>query len=228
MLRPGPNLEPPPRVTETADALRARVPLLGAGDATCRGFERQRLDDDVFAEVQRRFAVARHAMEWEHGDAIGTYIGTTHPFLPPCLQAFDLEFNQLLLELMLPIHEAWCGFALEPAACFGFRVYLDGAFLHTHVDRSESHVISSTLCVDQLLYAPWPLAVTDADGREHAVATAPGEYVLYESAHILHGRPTPLNGRFQAALFLHYRPADDWQLWIDSPRDWAARHRPGG
>ena len=87
-------------------------------------------------------------------------------------------------------------------------------------------MISATLCVDRDVYAPWPLHAVDIDGRERQIDLAPGELLLYESARIVHGRPVPLNGRYHVGLFVHYRPADDYDLWLESPRSWAAKHRP--
>jgi prolyl 4-hydroxylase len=95
---------------------------------------------------------------------------------------------------------------LKPSACYGFRVYLPGAYLHNHVDSAGTHIVSSAICVDKDVAFPWPLHVVDIDGQEIDVDLEPGEFVLYESARISHGRPTPLKGRFHVGLFLHYRP----------------------
>ena len=164
-------------------------------------------------------------MKEEETHAVGTYLKTVNRRLPPSLLHLDPDFNRILLDLLKPTHEEWCGFELEPAACYGFRVYLPGAYLHEHVDRQDSHVISSTLCVDKQTYAPWPLRAEDADGAFHQIEIDPGETVLYESARIAHGRPGPLNGGFYAALFLHYRPARDWETWLESPNAWWEKQR---
>jgi prolyl 4-hydroxylase len=74
------------------------------------------------------------------------------------------------------------------------------------VDSEGTHVVSSAICVDKDLWAPWPLHVVDIDGQQLDMDLEPGEFVLYESAKISHGRPTPLKGRYHVGLFLHYRP----------------------
>ena len=95
------------------------------------------------------------------------------------------------------------------------------------MDRPRTHVISSTICVDADLEVPWLLEATDIDGATHAVNLEPGELLLYESARIPHGRPTPLNGRFYSGMFVHYQPAQDPELWEQSPRAWYEKHFSG-
>jgi prolyl 4-hydroxylase len=36
----------------------------------------------------------------------------------------------------------------------------------------------------------------------------PGDMVFYESATCVHGRPTPLKGKYFANAFIHYKPED--------------------
>jgi prolyl 4-hydroxylase len=97
---------------------------------------------------------------------------------------------------------------LRGTACYGIRVYLKGSYLYNHVDRIDTHVISSTICVDHDLASPWPLYIEDLDGNPHEVDMAPGDLVFYESARLKHGRPHPLDGGFYAGMFVHYAPVD--------------------
>ena len=50
---------------------------------------------------------------------------------------------------MIKLHEDWAGVPLEPTAAFGFRVYRRGNVLKKHVDRVESHIISSIVHIGQ-------------------------------------------------------------------------------
>ena len=75
---------------------------------------------------------------------------------------------------------------------------LEGIASASDLTALDSHVVSSTLCVDRSLYASWPLHAEDADGIPCEIDAEPGELVLYESARIAHGRPVPLNGRVSA------------------------------
>ena len=190
-------------------AQRARVSYLGAGGPECRGVEKRRLDDAVFADIRAKYASVQHRLRPETDPAIGTFLQTVSREAPPALLHNDEAFNDDLLQRLRQVHEEWCGLRLEPSACYGFRVYLPGAYLHTHVDSENTHIVSSAICVDKDVSVPWPLHVIDIDGREIDVDLEPGEFVLYESAKIAHGRPTPLQGRFHVGLFLHYRPISD-------------------
>jgi prolyl 4-hydroxylase len=40
----------------------------------------------------------------------------------------------------------------------------------------------------------------------------PGDLLLYESARLLHGRPSPFKGRSYANVFVHYQPQDGWEV----------------
>ena len=220
-----PTVRPDWIVEATREQLRT-VPYLDAGGPECRGFEKRPVDPDLYQEVLSTYRSVESELMLEEGGAIGTFVSTVRPDLPPSLYREVEEFNALVHKILKPLHEEWCRFELTPSACYGFRVCLPGAFLHDHVDRPHTHVISSTLCVDRDVYTPWNLHAVDADGQEREVSVEPGELLLYESARIPHGRPVPLNGRFYAGLFVHYQPAEDYALWVESPRDWYARHRP--
>lgn len=225
-LEPAPSLEPPEWIVKDTQAQQARIPYFGAGGPACRGVEIRRLDPEIHEEIRAVYESVRGELREEVGEAIGTYIGTVRPATPPTLYFEVPEFNALVLKLLQPLHEEWCRFPLEPSACYGFRVYLPGAYLHEHVDRPKTHVISSTLCIDREVYQPWLLHGDDIDGRPFALDVEPGELLLYESAKIAHGRPVPMNGRFHVGMFVHYRPAQDHDLWVASPEDWWRKHRP--
>ena len=47
----------------------------------------------------------------------------------------------------------------------------------------------------------------------------PGQTLFYESAKCIHGRPTPMKGRYYTSVFLHYRPTD-WATRMDDARTW--------
>ncbi len=221
------SLDPPAWIVDQTCAQQQRVPYLGAGGSACRGFEKLRIDTELWRELRERYAEIRSRLAVESDAAVGSFLRTVRSDLPPALFYEDPDLNAEVLRRLKPLHESWCGFALEPAACYGFRVYLPGAYLHDHVDRPETHVISATLCIDASVYEPWRLHVRDVDGADRQVELAPGELVLYESARIEHGRPVPLNGRFHVGLFVHYRPAEEWEVWCRSPREWWRRHGPG-
>ena len=219
LLRAAPPPAPPAWVVQRTRAQQMRTPYLGAGGPSCRGFEKRTLDAATFADIRASYDSILHRLGPETDSAIGTYLQTVNRDAPPTLFCEDRVFNRRLLNRLRSIHEEWCGLALEPSTCYGFRVYLPGAYLHNHVDAEATHIVSSATCVDKDVWLPWPLHVVDIDGKDVDLDLEPGEFLLYESARISHGRPTPLKGRFHVGLFLHYRPTSEWDGLAASPTD---------
>ena len=134
------------------------------------------------------------------------YIVNLDPGTIPALYFEDKAFNAALSRELQPAHEAWSGMRLGESACYGIRVYQRGTFLYNHVDHTETHIISSTICVDHRLSRPWPLYIEDINGNGYRVDLDPGEMLFYEGARLKHGRAYPLQGDYYASIFVHYRP----------------------
>ncbi len=111
-------------------------------------------------------------------------------------------------ELKLMIEE-WVGFQVEVSFTYGIRVYRRNALLKLHRDRLETHKLGAILNIAQEVDEAWPLVIEDNYYRRHEVFLSPGEVVLFESARLLHGRPSPLKGTFFANLFCHFVPLHD-------------------
>ena len=223
-IGPSVKRDRPVWIEEQAEEQILEVPYLDAGGPESRGFEKSALDRSLYEEVLGIYRSIESELILEEGDAIGTFLGTVRGDLPPALFFEVPALNALVHEFLRPVHEEWCRFELTPSTCYGFRVYLPGAYLHNHVDRPHTHVISSTICVASDLYSSWGLHALDADGKSHRVDLEPGQMLLYESARTLHGRPVPLHGRYYAGLFVHYQPAVDHELWVRSPKAWLEAH----
>jgi prolyl 4-hydroxylase len=52
----------------------------------------------------------------------------------------------------------------------------------------------------------WPMELITHTGKAVNVTLRPGDWLLYESHSIIHGRPFPLKGNYYANLFLHLEP----------------------
>ena len=167
------------------------------------GFRKVTLDPTIFHKTMDFFSENKDKLCREGEVA---YIGTTKKNYSPSLLIHDPDFDKQLLEDLKPLHEEWSGMKLRGTACYGIRVYQPGSYLFTHVDRIETHHISSTLCVAHYLNTPWPLYIEDIDGHPHEISMEPGDMVFYEGAKLMHGRPYPLDGRFYAGIFVHYTP----------------------
>lgn len=117
---------------------------------------------------------------------------------------------------MTPAISALVGHDLRPTYCY-FRMYRKGDICRVHSDRYAcEHSLSLLLAAAD--DAAWPLEVgsqhidtprqrADADFGDEAygsVAMLPGDAVLYQGVHRLHGRMMPNPNRWSAHLFLHW------------------------
>lgn len=192
------ELDTPPALQIKCEQMRAEAPLLGLG------FHKGRLAPDVHERLSAHFR--SHVASFRSESSIEE-IGTVERSAIPALLFEDAKFNLALAEELRPMHESWAGMPLVLSDCYGIRCYQRGTYLHKHVDR-QPHFVSATICVDQELDSPWPLYIESNDGEANQVHLEPGEFVMYEGARLVHGRPYPLNGDFYAGIFIHYRPAD--------------------
>ena len=76
--------------------------------------------------------------------------------------------------------QEWTGQELTQCSLYGIRVYTEGAFLATHVDRLPL-VSSAIVNVAQDTNEPGPIKVIGHDGRAYNVTMDPGEMILYEN-----------------------------------------------
>lgn len=193
-----PMFDTPAHLDEDTQRMQAAAPYCGLG------FKKARLPAEIHARLlehlrsnSSRFR-AEAPVAYIRNDDIGTI---------PALFFEDKPFNALLSRDLQPLHEQWSGKPLIESACYGIRVYQRGSFLYNHVDRTATHIVSSTICVDHRLSAPWPIFIEDIEGNPHQVDLDPGDMLFYEGARLRHGRPYPLRGEYYASIFVHYRPA---------------------
>lgn len=102
--------------------------------------------------------------------------------------------------------ESWSGIKLLPTYVYGIRIYHRGAKLNPHRDREETHIIGVIINIAQEVEQDWPLEIEDHQGKKHQLILKPGEIILYESALLDHGRPSPLEGKKFVNVFCHYMP----------------------
>jgi len=116
--------------------------------------------------------------------------------------------DRLANDYIRPIIEEWSGINdLKLTAFYGIREYVNGSWLRGHIDRLDTHVLSATMTIrTEGQHGDWPLVVVMPDGRRQEISTEPGSLVLYESAKIIHGRPSVFNGKFQYSCFVHFSP----------------------
>ena len=121
------------------------------------------------------------------------------------------EMNTEILHELLPLHEAWSGVELVPHNAYGLRVYRNNSNLLMHLDKQDTHVISSILHIDHGEDdEPWPLVIEDFHGNTNEIYLESGDLLFYESSKCRHGRPKKSNGRYYSSLFSHYYPKENW------------------
>ncbi|KAG7374848.1 ankyrin repeat domain protein [Nitzschia inconspicua] len=130
------------------------------------------------------------------------------------LRGSRVDFHPLLWQAAKDAVSEWIPQVDEWIECsmYGIRVYTEGAILNSHVDRLPQ-VVSIVINIAQDPYeVTWPLEVIGHDGLAHNVTLQPGDWLLYESHSIIHGRPFPFRGNYYANLFLHLEPKGHSQL----------------
>ncbi len=123
----------------------------------------------------------------------------------------------ILHEELQKTHEDFCGRKLDPTYIYGIRSYESGSTLTEHVDRVDTHHISSIIIVDKDLtcgcqnkkYADdWPLDIKGHDGEWYKVYAQPGDMILYESAVCEHARKEIFGGNYFRNFYIHYKLQD--------------------
>eukprot|EP00468_Gymnochlora_sp_CCMP2014_P006408 CAMPEP_0167750626 /NCGR_PEP_ID=MMETSP0110_2-20121227/6099_1 /TAXON_ID=629695 /ORGANISM="Gymnochlora sp., Strain CCMP2014" /LENGTH=317 /DNA_ID=CAMNT_0007635975 /DNA_START=68 /DNA_END=1021 /DNA_ORIENTATION=- len=184
------------------------VQTMSLPNFTSHGFELVDLPESIWGKLRQKvLSVNLDDVPWEPE--------IDHEGIAPRPRFLDTSnLNQEVLQQLQAYHEDWCGFELELSRAYGMRYYLHDSTLVWHLDKLETHVISGILHIasepDQDI-APWPLEIVGNDGKEYKIILQPGQLLFYESAKLLHGRPSRFKGKWYTSLFLHYRPKD-WSM----------------
>jgi hypothetical protein len=186
---------------------KSQIPKL-----TTKGFEVVKCPEDTWKLIQESYELLKDKVEQEHFDGKENFIptGDSH------LLSFDNlpSIRSLIHTQLQPIHEKFCGVKIKPSFIYGIRSYTKGATLAPHVDRVETHHISSIIIVDKNLSCgcqskefgdDWALDIQDHDGKWHKVYAEPGDMILYESAVCEHGRLEHFQGTYYRNFFAHYK-----------------------
>jgi len=136
----------------------------------------------------------------------------------------DRKTSDSVFEQLKDLAEKWIGNRIEliGTAVYGLRKYTRGAYLLSHLDHLETHVVSAILNIAQDVDEDWPLQIMDHNGNPHEVILAPGEMIWYESAKLVHARIKPLVGKYFENMFVHYMPRS--LKWYSS--DSSLTHEP--
>tara|TARA_R110000868_G_scaffold89062_3_gene248066 strand:+ start:991 stop:2160 length:1170 start_codon:yes stop_codon:yes gene_type:complete len=191
------------KVYKTKDDIPKLTPL---------GFKVVKCPDDTWGLIQDAYNILKEKKTDENFAGKENIIPTGGSDL----LSFDHAPNirSLIHKKLKPLHEEFCGVEIEPSFIYGIRSYKKGATLVKHVDRVETHHISSIIIVDKDLSCgcankdnadDWPLDIQAHDGSWHKVYAEVGDIILYESATCEHGREEVFGGEYFRNFFAHYK-----------------------
>ncbi len=179
---------------ETKDALKI-IPKF-----TSKGFtEPRKLDNKLYNKIYNFYTTNYHKSFIENKDE-SKY---TKKFNNIIIKLDDNIINEISLYFK-DIIKNWTKIDnLEHTSTFGIREYKKNSIMPLHTDKKETHILSAIINIEQ--DKEWNLEIYDHDLNRHFISLKPGEYILYESAICLHGRPTYFKGNKYANIFTHFR-----------------------
>ena len=195
----------PTYIVDRNERIKKLVPVF-----TKDGYKKRKVPKKLFSKILNFYEQNKSNIIEEN--IPGDYLETISENLPSTtLTIIDQYLSKYILDELQEMHEKWSGLKLKAAAAYGIRNYLRGSYLHCHLDRVETHIISCIINVAQKVDKKWPLHIEDHNGKMHKIGLNPGEMIFYESCKLLHGRPDPLEGDFYSSIFVHYTPVD-WDI----------------
>lgn len=165
---------------------------------TREGFQKFPVPKPLFDKMLRFYNENKAHEKDEHVEG---FISTESHSKPSITIELPDALRKEIQDTLSPLVATWSGKAVDPTYVYGIRVYKDKAVLKPHRDRIETHIFGVIINVDQDVREDWPLIIEDHAYEPHQILMAPGEMVLYESARLKHGRPTPLEGSAYANVF---------------------------
>ena len=131
--------------------------------------------------------------------------------VPTEIKSLPIDLKTRLVKEVGKTFEEWYGGKLIATSIYGVRRYFEGSILRMHVDTIVTHAVSAIINIGQQVDEDWPLVILDHQGREHSITMEPGDLLLYESAKLVHGRPSLLKGDYYDNLFIHFMPVYGWE-----------------
>lgn len=170
------------------------------------GFVVKTLPVDIQAQVN---ALYTKSMKYTREEADSEALCITGNTELNVISRFSKERDNLI-DTLLPLHENIFKRKLIPSIMYGVRRYNNGSILDMHLDKPITHHVGSIMVVDKDLNGQedWPLHIIDNGGIEHKINLNVGDIFYYESARLLHGRPTEFKGHFYSIIMTHLALSD--------------------
>lgn len=173
------------------------------------GYKKIPMPDDLYDAMMTFFKNNEDKRSSEVWDPVSTQLNQHEAKMT--MVSLDNNFterNRIANDLVRPILADWINVKTEDLtfrSFYGIREYYRGNELRTHIDVIKTHVISAILNLNQEgMDEEWPLEVIDHNGERVKLTMNPKEMILYESATLPHGRPTPLQGYRFSNAFVHF------------------------
>jgi prolyl 4-hydroxylase len=179
---------------------------------TEKGFKIVKVPNQTWRLIEDAYKLLQSVKTVETWDGIANIIHDKDGNSP--VEIFNMDhcfrIKEIIQEELKQIHEEFAGQPIEPVCIYGIRSYMNGAILENHIDRPQTHHVSSVVIIDKKLKDcsscnDWSLDIQDHDGNWHKVYAEPGDMILYESAICKHGRPDPFKGEYYRNMFIHYK-----------------------
>lgn len=179
------------------------------------GFKVIKCPEKVWGLIQDAYRLLLNTPQHESWEGMEHFINGNET--PIELFSFDnlVSMREIIHDALKPVHEDFAKTELEKTMLYGIRSYTKNAVLKTHVDRIETHHVSSIIIVDKDLACgcsktkqvanDWPLDIQDHSGNWHKVYAEIGDIILYESATCMHGREEPFKGNYFRNFYVHYK-----------------------
>lgn len=173
------------------------------------GFEKSKMPVETYQQLKAFLDDNKQLAEKEFQSLDYLSNDSIHP---AAMVELPVALKELAAESIKPIIEEWSGVEVVCTSVYGIRCYHQGTTLGPHRDTIDTHILSAIVNIDQSVTEDWPLEIEDNYYRSHEVFLSPGEIVLYESARLLHGRISPLQGQSFCNMFIHFMPvSNDWK-----------------
>jgi len=130
------------------------------------------------------------------------------------LEKYNPELAYALLHWVKAEITEWIGIPIVVTKLDFIREYTDGAILEYHTDDWKNHILSAVFHVGSISpKADWPLNVFHRDSDESIDIPGVGapDVILFESATLAHGRPTPFQGYCFANMYINFQPVN-WSV----------------
>ena len=178
---------------------------------TDKGYKKTKIPEQLYTDLKHFYFSRGDLRQNETSNSVAINLKDT-----VCtLVKLDEMMVKYTAEFLLPIVQEWSNCSLVKTMIFGVREYYKRNILRRHVDRIDTHVISVILQIHKELDGAedWPLEIVGMDGLVRQIYLEPGDMLLYESTTLIHGRPTPFQGKVYANIFAHFKPPTwEWNI----------------